>query len=65
MGIAEFYENNKDFKLYVDRYCQTYRLSVDEALKHELVRQVYLMYREDAKRIQSVVTETMSGVNCS
>lgn len=65
MEIKEFYETNQNFKLYVDRYCQTYRLSVDEALEHELVRQVYLMYVEDSKRTPSGVTEAMNGINCS
>ena len=65
MEIKQFYETNADFLLYVDRYCNQYRLNVDEALVHELVRQVYLMYVEDAKRIPSAVTETMSGINCS
>lgn len=65
MEIKEFYETNQNFKLYVDRYCQTYRLSVDEALEHELLRQVYLMYVEDSKRIPSGITETMNGINCS
>lgn len=51
MEIKEFYETNQNFKFYVDRYCNQYRLSVDEALRHELVRQVYLMYVEDSKRI--------------
>jgi uncharacterized FlaG/YvyC family protein len=40
------YKNNADFKLYVDRYCNTYHISVDEALTHEVVRQVYLYYTE-------------------
>ena len=65
MEIKQFYETNADFHLYVDRYCKTYRLSVDEALRHELVRQVYLMYAEDAKRIPGGVTEVMNGINCS
>lgn len=65
MKIKQFYETNADFHLYVDRYRNQYRLSVGEALQHELVRQVYLMYSEDAKRIPSVVVETMNGINCS
>ena len=44
--MREFYDRNADFKMYVDRYCNQYGLSVDEALEHEIVRQVYLYYTE-------------------
>ena len=44
--MMEFYNHNEDFKRYVDRYCNQYGLSVDEALEHEIVRQVYLYYTE-------------------
>ena len=39
--MTELYESNPDFRRYVDRYCRCYRLSVEEALKHELVRLYY------------------------
>lgn len=44
--MNEFYNSNSDFKEYVDKYCLSRRVSVEEALTHELVRQVYLMYTE-------------------
>ena len=44
--MMEFYNHNEDFKMYVDRYCKTYGLTVDEALEHELVKQVAAQYRE-------------------
>ena len=37
-GMSELYESNPDFRGYVDRYCRCYRISVEEALTHELVR---------------------------
>lgn len=40
------YKFNPDFRRYVDRYCNTYGKTVDEALTHEIVRQAYLMYTE-------------------
>ena len=46
MNINEFYENNADFKMYVDKYSKQRGFSVKEALKHELVRQVYSSYTE-------------------
>lgn len=65
MGVREFYESNADFKLYVDRYCKTYRLDADTALTHELVRQVYLQYKEMAARIPAEKAETLNGLNYS
>ena len=44
--MREFYDRNADFKMYVDRYCNQYGLTVDEALEHELVKQVAAQYRE-------------------
>lgn len=44
--MMEFYNSNADFKRYVDRYCKTYGLTVEEALEHELVKQVAAQYRE-------------------
>ena len=37
MGMAEF--NNVEFKTYVDKYCRTYRINKEEALKHKLSNQ--------------------------
>ena len=44
--MMEFYNHNEDFKMYVDRYCNQYGLTVDEALEHEIVNQVAEQYRE-------------------
>lgn len=43
------YDNNRRFRKYVDHYRQVYNLAgvtVDEALKHEIVKQVCLEYKE-------------------
>lgn len=40
----ELYNTNQDFKDYVDRYCNTYKVTVDEALTHALVQEVGKMY---------------------
>ena len=45
-NLKEFYNRNADFKMYVDRYCKQYRLTVDEALEHEIVKQVAAQYKE-------------------
>lgn len=40
------YQHNSRFKDYVDKYCKYHQVSLDEAFKQELVRQVYLYYTE-------------------
>ena len=42
--MKDYYNSNPDFKRYVDRYCIQYGCTVDEALSHELVKQVYYSY---------------------
>ena len=44
--MREFYDRNADFKTYVDRYCKQYGLTVEEALEHEIVKQVAVQYKE-------------------
>lgn len=44
--MQELYENNKDFKRYVDLYCRRYDLSVEEALEHKMVQEVGKQYGE-------------------
>lgn len=41
------YDNNPNFKAYVDRYSKMHKITPIEALNHEMVRQVYLLYKED------------------
>lgn len=38
VDYTALYEQNADFKRYVDRYCTKHRVSVDEALQHYLVQ---------------------------
>ena len=33
--MMEFYNHNADFKRYVDRYCNQYGLTVEEAMEHD------------------------------
>ena len=37
---------NPKFRDYVDKYCKKHSLTVKEALRHEIVKQVYLYYAE-------------------
>ena len=45
--MKEFYKENAAFKQYVDKYCKKHRISVNEALTHEIIKQVYLQYKEE------------------
>lgn len=47
------YERNQDFRRYVDRYCESRKITVEEALRHELVgfvRQEYEEKENDGQR---------------
>ena len=53
-NLKEFYNRNADFKRYVDRYCNQYGLTVDEALEHEIVKHVAAQYREKEETIVEI-----------
>ena len=44
--VRNEYRHNRDFREYVDKYCEQHKITVEEALKHEIVRQVCLQYTE-------------------
>ena len=50
--MREFYENNEDFKGYVDRYAAQRKITVDEALAHASVREAYDYYRTEVKTVR-------------
>lgn len=54
--MKEYYNENADFKAYVDKYARDYKLSVEEALESALVRQAYEYYKEEQ------ATEEKEGV---
>lgn len=43
VGNSGFYNENEDFKNYVDNYCVKHNLSIEEAFRHEMVTQYRLM----------------------
>lgn len=55
MDYKALYDKNKDFNLYVNLYAKKYNegksISVNEALEHELVKQVAERYREKEEAI--------------
>lgn len=36
--MKEFYESNTDFHIFVDKYCDYYKVTVDAALQHRIVK---------------------------
>ena len=46
----KFYNENNDFKEYVQKYSSKHRLSVDECLRHLVVRTTAWVYREMGNR---------------
>lgn len=38
--MKEFYENNADFREYVNRHCEKHKISVEEALQHAIIKEV-------------------------
>lgn len=55
MDLIDFYETNDDFRVYLDKYCDKHKLTVEEAVSQKLVRYVAGMYmnleRENANKI--------------
>ncbi|MCM1039831.1 MAG: hypothetical protein NC434_10955 [Ruminococcus sp.] len=47
--LHDAYSKNARFREYVDKYCRKYpeKITVSEALTHDLVRLVYLDFKED------------------
>lgn len=49
IDYTSLYDENEDFKRYVDRYCTKHRISVEKALQHYLVQMAGRMYKEQAE----------------
>lgn len=44
--IKNEYRHNSKFRAYVDKYCIAQGITVEQALKHELIRKVFLSYTD-------------------
>lgn len=60
MDLKQMYEENKDFKRYVDRHAKQYDLTLEEALLHAVVRNA-AEYYEAAEKGKIAVTEVNAG----
>lgn len=45
--IVKYYEENEDFRDYVDKYSINNKITVEEALTHKIVKEVYSLYWAD------------------
>ena len=67
-GMREFCNSNADFRNYVDLYSAHYTqglsISIDEALSHEIVRQVCKQYKEicEGRKNVRTVFESSNGL---
>lgn len=52
IDYTALYEQNADFKRYVDSYCVKHRISVAEALQHYLVQMAGRQYKEQEETIR-------------
>ena len=60
MDLKKMYEENKDFRRYVDRYAAQYDLTLEEALLHAVVRNA-AEYYEAAEKGKISVSEVNAG----
>lgn len=42
--MDDLYRYNEDFREYVDKYCAAHKISKDEALTHNIIKAVALVY---------------------
>ncbi len=49
MNVHSLYAKNDDFRQYVDKYCVTQKIDKETALRHELVRQAAVYYKNKAQ----------------
>lgn len=45
-SLCEFYNSNKDFHDYVDRFSEKNNISVIKSLQHKIVKEVYISYQK-------------------
>ena len=39
--MKKYYQKDKDFRDYVDKFSKKHKISVEEAMKHRIVKEVY------------------------
>lgn len=49
--LKQFYDENQDFRNYVDRSCRTGRWTVEQALTHKITNAVAEEYRNRPQKV--------------
>lgn len=49
--LKQFYNDNQDFREYVDRSCRTGRWTVEQALTHKITNAVAEEYRNKPRKV--------------
>lgn len=57
--LVDMYEQEEDFKRYVDRYCAKHHIPVEEALTHVIVQDIASYYLNKPVMDISTITKTI------
>ena len=52
--MKEYYEGCDAFREYVNKYCESKKISVAEAFKHAVVREVATHYKSQEVKVKAV-----------
>ena len=65
MDLSAMYDNDKNFKEYIDRYCKCRQISKEEALSHTTTKEVAEMYSKYPKDCESKgAVQTINTCGC-
>lgn len=62
--MKRLYEENKDFKTFVDKVCNSYEVTVEEALLMATVREVGRYYADNKKGVSHETVNISEGCGC-
>ena len=62
--MKRLYEENKDFKTFVDKVCKSYKVTVEEALLMATVREVGRYYADNKKGVSHETVNISTGGGC-
>lgn len=51
MSTKEIYQNNKEFKEYMDRYLRKNNITLEEALQHKIIQDIAEYYNKRSKGV--------------
>lgn len=48
-SMCEFYNSNKDFHDYVERFSKSNNIGIVKSMRHSIVKEAYIMYNDNYK----------------